>query len=549
MGILESDRRTASLEQRRAWSYYGSPFIKAGKDNPGASAVGEVRYVVGWAADQMSRMRWSVLVDGSPEWTLEMPDGTRVRSTPDTNTSEAEAHASASRTVLGAIHWNDSIVRQVTTNLYVAGELDYVAKASGDWEVVSVIHPDRKELLKEAAHSIRGLWPHPADPNEPDAPLFGVLSVLEEMDWLNRLSRSQSANRVGMRGIVGSADGLNFAGGGDFWEEWDRALRAKMNDPTDEGPLHLRGAAELVEPSGNGMRGLSWLVPDFPYDQRIDSRMQSLIQRLAYGLPIPPEILLGLQAQSRATAFQVEENSYRAHIEPPAQVVARVATQALSVLIDRDIEVIPDPSLLLARRHTTEDVKQAFDRGAVSFRYLREVLGIPEEAAPTVEDLQLFLLITNPGAVDEDPATVAARSGRSGSGDTGVTASAQSSATAVSEIAGATAIAATRARERVGAKARTYAHLRETLNGDVPNDKVASVLGSHTLEGTGVRVQEIITDSLAPLESWWLSKTDNRMSADLLVDLAAEHVYETLEDDVASPLSEDACNQIANSLL
>src|SRR5690606_27078595 len=105
---------------------------------------------------------------------------------------------------------------------------------------------------------------------------------------------------------------------------------------------------------------------------------------LAYGLPVPPETLLGLSSQSRATAFQVEENSYRAHIEPPAQIVARVATDVLNTLFDDvKITVVPDPTLLLAKRSTVQDVKDAYDRGVVSDAYFREVLGIPERAAPS----------------------------------------------------------------------------------------------------------------------------------------------------------------------
>lgn len=399
-----------TADQRSAWEYYGIPEAGGTQQQTGSgkscvNPVGEVRYIVGWAADQMSRMQWLVEIDGSRDWVLEMPDKTKVKSVSKNPEDASQSNAAASAKILESIGWTERTVRQVTTNLYVAGELDYTAH-DDKWRVVSVVHPDRSGLLGTATHSTRGLWPHPADPDQPDAPLFAVLPILEEMDWISKVSRSQSANRVSMRGIVGSADGLSFANGGEFWEEWDKALHARMEDPTDVGPLQIRGAAELVEPSGKGMKGLSWVIPEFPYDERLDLRMHSLIQRLAYGLPIPPEVLLGLQAQSRATAFQVEENSYRAHIEPPAWLVAHVATQALSLLLpDKKVEVIPDPALLLARRHTTQDVKDAFDRGGVSFAYLREVLGIPETAAATAEDIALLAQINAGKAVTgTDPA-------------------------------------------------------------------------------------------------------------------------------------------------
>lgn len=532
----------SQAQQIKAWSYYGAygagVQAAAGQTVYGATssgeAVGEVRYVVGWAADQMARMQWRVLVDGSPNWELDLPDGTTVKSV--TN-DEGHTNTEASEKVLKHIGWTNGTVRLVTTNLYVAGELFY-AFVGDTWYVVSTMHPNQKKIFAEAKHVVRGLWPSPVDPTQPDAPMFGVLSILEDMDWLSRLSRSQSANRAGMRGILGSADGLNFAGGGDFWEEWDSALRAKMADPTDVGPVHLRGAKELVEPmaSGRGMGGLSWVVPDFPYDARIEGRMEALIHRLSYGLPIPPEILLGLQAQSRATAFQVEENSYRAHIEPPAMIVAQVATDVLNTLFEGvEVEVVPDPSLLLAKRHTTQDVKDAHDRGAVSDSYLREVLGIPEWAEPSPEEKAARLAGANPlegghSPTTETPRQRAARSDRE---DPSATPADQKSLDpgVLAEWRGKIAVATFRARDRLGAKARTHKALRDVLPSDLDNDAVPAHLGLAALESAGVDAAGVVSDSL-------LFLGPRSAAGDCFVDSLTEHVLETLDSVDPVPLDD-----------
>jgi hypothetical protein len=532
-------------QQIEAWGYYGAYGVaEAASKMPkgtavyGATrateAVGEVRYIVGWAADQMSRMQWDVLVDGSTEWELELDDGTTVVS--DGKTGQ-HPHGKASAKVLKHIGWNKSTVRLVTTNAYVAGELFYV-KIKDKWRVVSVIHPLQSEIFKEADYVIRGLWPSPIDPDQPDAPLFGVLSILQDMDWLGRLSRAQSANRVGMRGILGSADGLNFAGGGDFWTEWDKALRAKMEDPTDVGPVHLRGALELVKPeaSGRGMAGLSWVVPDFPYDARIEGRMESMIHRLSYGLPIPPEILMGLSAQSRATAFQVEENSYRAHIEPPANIVAQIATDVLNCLFeDVEIEVVPDPTLLLAKRQTVQDVKDAYDRGEVSGDYLREVLGIPGHAAPSPEERErrrgdVIGVDKEEGGhspTTETPRQRAARADRDD--DSGAPADQKAlDPTLLAEWKGRIEVATFRARDRLGAKARTHKSLRDILPPQLSNDEVPAHLGLSALESAGVDAASVVSDSL-------LFLGPRSAAGDNLVDTLTEHVLATL--DSASPVA------------
>jgi hypothetical protein len=509
-------------------------------------AVGEVRYIVGWAADQMSRMQWDVFVDGSADWELELADGRTIRS--GGKGEKSNPHTRASAEVLRSIGWTTGTVRLVTTNLYVAGEFFYVFM-DDSWRVVSVIHPEQQEIFAEADHVVRGLWPSPIDPAQPDAPLFGVLSILSDMDWLGRLSRAQSANRVGMRGILGSADGLNFAGGGDFWEEWDKSLRAKMLDPTDVGPVHLRGAKELVEPmaSGRGMGGLSWVVPDFPYDARIEGRMEAMIHRLAYGLPIPPEILLGLSAQSRATAFQVEENSYRAHIEPPANIVAQVATDVLNTLFeDVEVEVRPDPTLLLAKRSTVQDVKDAYDRGEVSGDYLREVLGIPSHAEPTPEERERRTVIGvdkeegGHSPTTETPRQRAARADRED--PSGAPADQKSlDPTALAEWRGRIDVATFRARDRLGAKARTHKSLRDVLPSDLPNDSVPAHLGLHALESAGLDVASVVSDSL-------LFLGPRSCAGDNFVDGLTEHVLATLDSADPVPLQDAELTKLLQGL-
>lgn len=534
-------------QQIQAWGYYGAYGAAAaaasaprtsvyGAVQPTTEAVGEVRYIVGWAADQMSRMQWDVFVDGSSDWELELPDGTTITSSGKGD--KTDPHAKASADLLRSIGWTTSTVRLVTTNLYVAGELFY-AYLNKKWQVVSVVHPEQADIFAEAEHVVRGLWPSPIDPDQPDAPLFGVLSILADMDWLGRLSRSQSANRVGMRGILGSADGLNFAGGGDFWDEWDKAIRVKMQDPTDVGPVHLRGAKELVEPmaSGRGMGGLSWVVPDFPYDARIEGRMEAMIHRLAYGLPIPPEILLGLSAQSRATAFQVEENSYRAHIEPPANIVAQVATDVLNTLFeDVRVEVKPDPTLLLAKRSTVQDVKDAFDRGTVSEAYFNEVLGIPEHAAPSDEERarrQTIGLDQQEGGHSPTTETPRQRAARADRQDPSGAPADQKALdpTVLAEWRGKIDVATFRARDRLGAKARTHKALRDVLPSDLPNDAVPAHLGLQALESAGLDVASVVSDSL-------LFLGPRSCAGDNFVDGLTEHVLATLDSDDPVPLGD-----------
>ena len=519
------------------WGYYGLPksaqAAYRGKIG-GIRPVGEVRYVVGWAADQMVRMGWRVTIDDSETWRLTLSSGETVVSDSEEDDTEAETHpANASRRLLREVGWNEGIARQVTTNLFVAGELWYLA-TGGTWAVASVIAPDLFKRVKAADMAIRGLWPHPADPDSPDAPLSGVTDVLDDLLWLSRLSRSQSSNRVSMRGIVGVADTLQLAQGGtaeQFWADFQAALSRPMDDPTDVSPVGLRGPAELIKAEGaggNSMAGLTWVIPDFPYDERIDARMDALIHRLAYGLPIPPEIIFGIVAASRATAFQMEGSAYRAHVEPMAWTVARIPQDALAALLPEvgNVRIVPDPTAILARRHSVSDVLEAFDRGAVGFDYLREALGIPPRAEPSEEDMRRRSAMgSGVEAVDgvtADPADVAAAepvnaavmipagemrevsaTGGTDSDERLASTLARIDDLLLSELVGAATQAVLVTRQRLGAAVRSRSKARGEIPADLDNADLVLRIGPDALAELGIDVTRTVEGGITPTLTWW----------------------------------------------
>lgn len=521
----------ASSDQTRAWGFYGSPAAASTTlAAPGHQAIGELRFVIGWIADQMSRMGWRVKIDGSENWTVATEeDGTIVSDAEEADLERDTHPVNASRDLLKLIMWDERTVREVATNLFVAGEMHY-ALDRDIWRVVSVIRADRQKIVDRAGDMvIRGIWPHPADPSVPDAPTFGVLGVLDDMRWLNRLSRAQSANRVGMRGILLVADQLKIAGtdtSDTLPDDLNNALSRSMDDPEDVSPVMIVGPAELLKGSGAGGDALKWTIPDFPYDAKIDARMEKLVERLAYGLPIPPEILLGLQASSRATAFQVEGAAYRAHIEPIALLVSKVASDALSLFLPQfdDIFVEPDPAEILARRHSVQDVLDAYDRGVIKDDYLLEVLGIPNRAKSDEEDLARWLLVNGnlPNAAADDPASIAAiepalaitaavsaeAPPKPETPAEEVAALLQNIDTALlHELAGQVGATVTKLWERLGARVRSSGPLSKSLaTSTASNEEVGRQLAGQIVDGLGADGLRIIETTIAPLLKWWESR-------------------------------------------
>jgi hypothetical protein len=549
--------RTGSIGnlQKRAAGFYGL----SGTDN---NPVGEVRYIVGWHADQMTRLDWDVLIDGSDQWSVTVGEGDDAVTVSTKQADGEQDVTAASKELLTLIDWDDTNIRAVDTNLFVVGQGDY-AELDNGWRVVSPLEPQRKEILKGKT-SVPFLWPNPFDPTKPDAPLFSVIELLEQLDWMNRQARTQSRQRVLTSGFLVTSDAFRGPNGETFWTMHNEAQRAKMVDPDDLSPINLTGPGDAVKD------GVNWIIPDYGYDAVIDKRMVAAIDRLAYGLPIPPEILLGLQAQSRATAFQVEENAYRAHIEPPALLVAQVAQDALSLLVkDVALTVVPNPSRLLARRNSVQDVKDAWDRGLVTPEYVREVLGIPEDAAPE-PDRDGIPPAAGTGAAPTDPANDAAAEGSpiNASGQPELSTLLADIDTALSsELAGVTVMATDRARQRLGAAARVNPRIRD--NPDLKklgNADLAVTLGQKGLETLGVSVADQIAEPVDSAARWWVRRVSEiweqvgqlipgwkgqgdwvEESVTVLADALVSHIIDSLSQELPPPLDAGGIRKVVDA--
>lgn len=544
--------------QRQVAHYYGDVYdIRTTI----AHGVGELRFGVGWQAQQVARLGWKVEIDG--------------RMVPSQQSKEYVNLVS-----------DRQATEQVAANLALFGELAYAAypadklpvidgavpvdpalttpsgpiyAGSGDmrWRVVSVVDDDHDALLSQASLYVIGLKPSPLDPTIPDAPVAGVLDALSEIEQLSALSKAQTRSRLQTVGILGVASELSITSDmphnapdsavatdtDDFAEMLKDAISRQMEDPelTSAIPILLRAPAEMLADGG----WASWLQMSHSYDEVLAQRLDKAIQRLAWGLPMPTEVLLGMSASNRAVAFQIEEAGYKEHIEPFALATGQVYASALQRVLDLPetsvVKFIPDPTELLARQHSVEDAITAWNLGLVSSKWVRSVLGIDEEHAPTPEDLALLLAVQGNSSEQPTGATGGQRPGephtKDGSGLTPIdgepTAGAQPSTEPVAAaLTAAIQMAVFRAREKVGAKVRTAVRSDEfvsnTING-VVNPEVAVALGEQVVSAA-IDVELTISEAIDGLSAWWKEFEDaNDASQQALhsrvVDLVAERLY------------------------
>lgn len=149
---------------------------------------------------------------------------------------------------------------------------------------------------------------------------------------------------------------------------------------------------------------VEWMVPTRPFDAELIPRIDNLMRRIADGIDLPPDLLLGLADANHWTGWLIEDSTYKAHIQPLAAIPAigmtavhlRPALRLSPAISDADKrEWIPkivigiDASALVARPNRAADATSAFHEGGISWSAWRKHLGFTEADAPDEAELEL----------------------------------------------------------------------------------------------------------------------------------------------------------------
>jgi hypothetical protein len=434
------------------------------------------------------------------------------------------------------------------------------------------------------------LWRrHPRYSMLADSTMQGVLDVCEELVLLTQAVRARARSRLAGPGIL-LVNGkiIPLPVGGDTADEdaeedpFVRDLVEAMTTPImDEGtaaavvPLVVRIDTEKID---EAMKHIQILDPTQLYPET--GLRRECVERLAVGLDMPPEVLLGLGDANHWSAWQVDEQTWKGHLQPVAQTFCDDLTSAFfrptlkdEGLADwREYVIGYDASMVVNHPDRSADAKDLHDRGALSDAGLREASGFDEDDAPSQEETWRYLgiktrdsslavygipsiktggLEPQAGEIQQGDGTAPTADGSGdvtkgpppGDGSEPVVASAQ-----VAKVVGACDLALHRARELAGARLRNLAkrdkELAALLDG-VTNGQVAPTLGRdrvaalkapserELVAGSGV----LIADSL---RLW-------KMNADLapgLADRIEQHAARTLYEKHPSPLPQSFENYV-----
>ena len=390
---------TAAALQGTFWAPRGEPVDMAGTKDDAANAgpqwwqtrawqlwkpVGELHAPTSYIARIISRrINWRA---EDPAW-------------------DSEKTASELQNALGATNLEE-FVRLVVLNMQVAGDM-WVVQEEDRWNVLAVTDRNLKKRVSRARAAGRVAQrvydPDPECLDHADSAFISVLAPAEELLILSALQRAQSRSRIAQAGILIVPAEQQFEGGDPFGQTLEDAMTAGIRDvssPAAVVPIKATMAADLIEK----VRHLTF---DRPYDDKIPEKIERATRRIALGLDVPPELLLGLgENSSHWGAWAVKEETYQGTTAPLAEKTAAVLELVLRTYLNTDSapQIIPDPTELLARRSTTRDAFEGARLGAVGLGYVREAMGASDLDKPTTEDIAIIQSLASRGRSAADDA-------------------------------------------------------------------------------------------------------------------------------------------------
>jgi hypothetical protein len=168
---------------------------------------------------------------------------------------------------------------------------------------------------------------------EADSPTRSSYSVLREIDLLDQHVQATAISRLAGAGMLAIPDELTIPGDEVETEGVDTdpfvrqlseimALAIKNRESAAAiVPIILRGPAEYIA----AIKHFDFATK---FDESVTDHRTVALRRLALGMDVPPEIMLGTGDASHWQAWQVDESTLRIHTAPLLQTIVGAITEA-----------------------------------------------------------------------------------------------------------------------------------------------------------------------------------------------------------------------------
>jgi hypothetical protein len=252
-----------------------------------------------------------------------------------------------------------------------------------------------------------------------DSSMVGVADSVEELLLCQRLTRGAARSRMNA-GVLFVPDGITTARtsptgepvleepgddisglaamaqqdpGNDMVTQLMDAMVTPIGDEASAGgvvPLILVGPPD----QGAAIRHVTF---ERTSDEWLVKRAEVALDRILQGIDVPKEIIKGMSQVKYSNAVVINEDLYKANIEPLALVLADSLTsvylwpvlRAKGYTDDQIKELVIwyDPSEIVTRPNSAQSANDGMDRGLLSPKAWRREHGFAESDAPSETDL------------------------------------------------------------------------------------------------------------------------------------------------------------------
>lgn len=409
-------RRQADKWQQEAWEYY--------------DLIGEIKYTANLVASIMSRVNLYVgYVDKSANVPSEIGS---IDKLDDEFIQQAEDILYLLESGNGG---TSGLLRNAALNMFVTGECWLVHEPArfstnepAKYQIRSVeeitaitgrnsqvvIKPRRDAKPSEylplpTKGFITRIWRnHPRYSDEADSSLRGVLDICDQLLLVDRTASATAKSRLN-GGLLFVPDGLSniTQNDGDMAEpgemsgvsddeqdSFEEELIAAMVTPIEDVgsasavvPLVVRGPEDLGEK-------IVHIKFERSFDPQLVQRSERLLDRILGGLDIPKDVASGMSSVKYSNAIIIEEQLYKAHIEPMILMIVdcltigflRPALRAQGIWTEEQISravVWYDPSAITAKPSKAEAAVTLYSMKAISQSTLRRANGFTDSDAPS----------------------------------------------------------------------------------------------------------------------------------------------------------------------
>ncbi|WP_255800873.1 hypothetical protein [Mycobacteroides abscessus] len=397
--------------QAEAWELYRS--------------VGELRYYVGWRANSCSRVRF-VASEIDPD------TGEPTGSIAEDN-SEGQRVVEIVRKIAGGRLGQAQLTRRAAESLTVPGEvwIAILMRTEGNGahqnQVAKWYAVTRREIeqgprsnsvtiklpdgTKHVFDQSKGdgmfrVWnPDAEDASQPDSPVQACLDSLREIVRTTRKIKNADNSRLLNNGLLFVPSEATLPDPQSPVSA-DKPGDAPLPTPPRRVAASLQrmivDVAETASKDEDSMAALVPIVAAAPGDHlakinhlefgkdlsdtALNTR-EKAIARLATGLDMSRERLLGLSTGNHWSAWAIDDQDVQVHIKPVMETICHAIYESVlrGMLVDDEIDpdkyiLWYDASALTSDPDLTDEAKDAFDKGTVTGEYLVRTYGLPDDA-------------------------------------------------------------------------------------------------------------------------------------------------------------------------